>query len=540
MTKKAVLYARVSTDDQADKGYSLPSQLEMCRKYAERLGYDIVAELREDYSGATAIADRPTGKQLAAMVRTRMTDAVIVYQVDRLSRDIVDLLATVRIWIQAGIEVHTCDIGKIESELDIVLVIKGWQGSDERKKIRERTMRGKRAKAEAGKLIACRPPYGYTYLRDQNNKVITLVIDEATAQVVRLIYQWYVYGDENGKALPGWAIAKRLSEMHVPTPGELRTNRRLYKRKRPSGVWNMYTIIAILSEEAYAGTWHFNETSRATRKVRASEEHILINVPAIIDPGTWKKAQDQKTHNKAMSNRNGKRDYLLRGLITCGCERAMCGQFGRRRGHYICTSYHLHPTERKPHICHVRQEAIEGDLWREIEELFTDLDRLWNDLKKAQADELAQQAPKQAELEAVEVNIQQTESKAAGLVRTMAILAQTDPDGVVAKSMQVEIEQTNALHRAQLKRRGELQAELGTQRLTDSAIAEIMQYARDVRAGIANADFATKRRMLESLYVKVTAKEGRYLIKCVLGKAEGTITKIDKRRKVPIVTSESK
>jgi predicted site-specific integrase-resolvase len=34
MTKRAVLYARVSTDDQSDKGYSLPSQLEAMRKYA--------------------------------------------------------------------------------------------------------------------------------------------------------------------------------------------------------------------------------------------------------------------------------------------------------------------------------------------------------------------------------------------------------------------------------------------------------------------------------------------------------------------------
>ena len=45
-----------------------------------------------------------------------------------------DLLQMVRTWLRAGVEVHTCDIGKIESELDIVLVIKGWQGSDERKK----------------------------------------------------------------------------------------------------------------------------------------------------------------------------------------------------------------------------------------------------------------------------------------------------------------------------------------------------------------------------------------------------------------------
>jgi site-specific DNA recombinase len=110
MHKRAVLYARVSTDDQADKGYSLPSQIELCRKYAERLGFVVVAELVEDHSGATPIAERPEGKKMTAMVKSRQADAVVAYQVDRLSRDIVDLLATVRIWIRAGIEVHACDI----------------------------------------------------------------------------------------------------------------------------------------------------------------------------------------------------------------------------------------------------------------------------------------------------------------------------------------------------------------------------------------------------------------------------------------------
>lgn len=63
MTKKAAIYARVSTDDQADKGYSLtPSQLEGSRQYIERLGYSVVAEFREDHSGATPVAERPQGK----------------------------------------------------------------------------------------------------------------------------------------------------------------------------------------------------------------------------------------------------------------------------------------------------------------------------------------------------------------------------------------------------------------------------------------------------------------------------------------------
>jgi len=538
--KRAVLYARVSTDDQADKGYSLPSQLDAMRKYAERLGFSVVSELTEDISGAIPISERPEGKKLAAMLKARQADVIIAYCVDRLYRDNVELLIAVRMWLRAGVEVHTCDIGRIEDENNIILLIKGWQGSDERAKIRERCMRGKRAKAQAGKLIACRPPYGYAYVRDDKSQVITLFIDEPTARIVRLIYRWYVYGDENGRTLPVYAIAKRLSELGVPTPGELQTSRRVYQRTRPSGVWNEYTVFAILTEEAYAGTWHYNETIRATRQVRPQDEHIRIAVPAIVDRETWEHAQAQRKRNKALARRNAKRDYLLRGRIKCSCERSMCGRTNRGRSHYVCTSYHVGKSERKPHRSNARMEAIDADVWGEIEELFSDLDRLWVDLIRTQQEELDAQEPKRAELEAVEANIAETERKAAVLGRTLATLAETDPEGVVAKSMQPEVDRTNALHRGQVKRRDEITAQLGKRHLTDDAIAEIMQYARDVREGIQNADLHAKWRMLERLDVQVTIKEGRYYLKCVLGETEGEITKIDKRLKSAIVLGASR
>src|SRR5437773_1374138 len=102
MTKRAIIYTRVSTDPQ-DKGYSPDTQLDACRRYAERLGYAVAAELQDTYSGATAIAERPKGKALVTPLKAREAEAVIVYCVDRLSRDIVDLLASVRDWIRADI-----------------------------------------------------------------------------------------------------------------------------------------------------------------------------------------------------------------------------------------------------------------------------------------------------------------------------------------------------------------------------------------------------------------------------------------------------
>jgi site-specific DNA recombinase len=56
--KRAILYARVSTDEQAKSGYSLPEQLRVLREHAAHEGYEVVSEIEDDgYSGTTI--DRP-------------------------------------------------------------------------------------------------------------------------------------------------------------------------------------------------------------------------------------------------------------------------------------------------------------------------------------------------------------------------------------------------------------------------------------------------------------------------------------------------
>ena len=53
MIKRAILYARVSSDDTGKDGRNLAGQLDMCREYAERQGWQVVAELAEDERGVS-------------------------------------------------------------------------------------------------------------------------------------------------------------------------------------------------------------------------------------------------------------------------------------------------------------------------------------------------------------------------------------------------------------------------------------------------------------------------------------------------------
>lgn len=523
MTKKAAIYARVSTDDQADKGYSLPSQLDGCRQYIEQLGYSIVAEFKEDNSGAIPVADRTQGKRLAEMVRFREVDAVVVHQVDRLSRDIVDLLATVRNWLRAGVEVYALDVGKIESELDIVLVIKGWQGSDERKKIRERSMRGKRAKARTGRVVGTRAPYGYDHIRDENGKVVNFKPFEEEAKIVQLIYQWYVYGDESGQRLSAGGIAKRLSEMRIPTPGETNSG---YHRSRGSGMWHTYTVLSVIERETYAGIWRFGVRIGPTRNERPKEEWIEVEVPQLVDRETWEAAQELRGQNKRFSRRNKRHDYLLSGLIRCVCGRAMSGEYFSDHQYYTCTwrnNHHSHLEERTCWARSVRADAIEVDVWGSIIDLFSNLEKLEKQLRIAQQEELNALDPKLEELNAVEAMMIQTEVDAVEIGQALKRAT-----GLVAKSLEQNMAEVNQRYDALCKRQGALQTELSVTQLTDGAIQGVIEFAQDVFVGKENADFHVKRRNLEILNVQVVVDNGRFAIYSSAGEISGEIRKLPK------------
>jgi site-specific DNA recombinase len=509
--KRAVIYARVSTDEQADRGYSLPSQLDLMRAYAEQLGYRVVAELTEDFTGAKPIAERPEGKKLIAILKTGQADTIIAYQVDRLSRDIVDLLVTVRQWLRAGIEVHACDVGKIESELDIVLVIKGWQGSDERKKIRERSMRGKQAKAKAGKVVGSPvAPYGFRFERNEHGKAIALVIIEDEARVVRLIFQWYVHGDENEKPLSFGEIARKLTILGVTTPGKLRGMR--FKRER--AIWHTAVIAGIIRSEVYIGVWRFGVICGKNR--RPDDEHIKVNVPAMIDRTLWEGAQARIEYNKQMAKRNCHREYLLRGLIRCGCGYSMGGHFKKHNQlrYYSCMWRNNYHERLEPRPCFekmVKADAVELGVWDEIYKFFFDAEQFERSLRIAQQAELDTMVPQRDELESIEAMIAEAEHEAGQIGRALI-----DASGIVKKSLEKDMQPVNVRYEALTARRDELITKLGARRLTDDAIAALIQYRQDTIEGMKQSEASDKRRILEMLGVKVKVVGGQVWASCSL------------------------
>jgi site-specific DNA recombinase len=221
----AAIYARVSTKDQADRGYSLPTQHEQCLAFALDLGYVVEHVFQEDYSGVSL--RRPQLTILRDLVRERRVKAVIVYDADRLSRKLAHQLLLIEELEQCGVELHvvTAPDRKNTPEGRLFAHMQGVIAEFEREKLLEKTRRGREGRAKAGHAVYGRVTYGYCYIKDKP-KSSHYEIHEPEAAVVRTIFMLYV---EQG--LSQEAIARKLIQDGIKSP-------KAQYRRLPLYVWH--------------------------------------------------------------------------------------------------------------------------------------------------------------------------------------------------------------------------------------------------------------------------------------------------------------
>src|SRR5262245_11291533 len=165
--KLAAIYARVSTTDQADRGYSLPTQIEACQAMAHQEGYTVPDThiFVDDYTGTTL--NRPQFPQLRDLVRQRLVQAVFVYDLDRLARKLAHKLLLSEEFDQAGValRIGTTPQEDKTPEGQAFSNMRGVFAEYERAKILERTARGRRGRAQAGHVPPGRRTLGYLYVK---------------------------------------------------------------------------------------------------------------------------------------------------------------------------------------------------------------------------------------------------------------------------------------------------------------------------------------------------------------------------------------
>jgi site-specific DNA recombinase len=211
--KRAILYARVSTQEQATKGYSIRQQLERGRRWCAEEGYEILAEIVDaGQSGATL--ERPGLDEIREKVAAKdpRVDLVWAQDRDRFAREPAYLYL-----LKEEFGLHGCGMrsanhrGEGSPEGELTDGILDQLAKYERLKTAERTRRGRLQKARKGKLIRNgRAHYGFKYDEAGDH----YLVNEEEMAVVRRIFRLI----SSGSSLH--SIKRTLEMDDIPPSGE--------------------------------------------------------------------------------------------------------------------------------------------------------------------------------------------------------------------------------------------------------------------------------------------------------------------------------
>ena len=202
MKKRVYTLYRVSTKGQVEKD-DIPMQKEACRNFAESQGWEIVKEFSEKgVSGFKKSAkDRDELQKIQQAAMEGKFDILLVFMFDRLGRRDDETPFIVEWFTKQGIEVWSVNEGqqRFDTHVDKLMnYIRYWQASGESLKTSVRTRTRLEQLTGEGHYTGGTVAFGYKRVRlgrvnKKNQEVCDLVIDEAEAEIVRLIFHKYVY-----------------------------------------------------------------------------------------------------------------------------------------------------------------------------------------------------------------------------------------------------------------------------------------------------------------------------------------------------------
>jgi site-specific DNA recombinase len=543
MSKRAVLYARVSGDDRGKEGRNLAGQLEMGREHARHSGYGVVEAISEDDKGASGYElDLPGLNRILDMAAAGEFDVLIVREIDRLSRNIAKQLT-----IESELNRHGVTIEYVlgaypdTPEGRLNKHIRASIAEYEREQITMRMTRGRRLKVKGGGVLAAqRPPFGYRLESEQHH--FSLAIQEAEAAIVRLIFEWYTAGDaaEGVPPLSVYAIQRKLTALSVPTPADLNPLKAGTKQRGP-GEWNTATIYRILRNGTYTGEWRYGKRNTRKRKTNAPESHITVNVPALVSPATWEAAQRRIVFNKHNGDRASKHEYLLRGCLTCGdCMGGMASTCVTSRGrpylYYQCWAKDPAHTRRKCNAKTFRVSEIDAAVWAWVKQFLIDPQALNESLDAVQALCEREAAPVRERIAAIDGL---ADDHRRQLKRLLDLYLSGEFERDMLTDRKARLEATIAALESE---RAKLAAMLEKKIISDARRRAILAFANNQKEKVelATRHFEIRRTLIQELEVKATltreAGQEVVYVSCVLGEERlcaESLTLSGTRRKTP-------
>jgi len=340
---------RVSTDAQAQDGYSLETQEAALRAYAKRIGAKKVVILTDDISGRIPIRQRPGGAQLYKHIDTGTPNmAVGWYRISRVSRDddLVELPLLMRDLRHIGAEFHVCDRGRVDLDdhfAKAILILEGASAAKDNRDRSEAITRGINAKASKGLIVGKgAPPYGFDKVGERSKT--NYAINEQEAAIIRQVYRWLVV---DGKPL-SWCSTE-LNKMGVSSPSRI--------SGRTGNCWYSSTLYRIIRASALIGRFRHGEYEAIRDDLRIltdDEYEVLIETLRL---------------NRENSPRRSTREYLLSGRIRCNCGRKMIGRPHGKIRYYSCSPLRTREGQTfcgQPYVRVDGENGIDGKVWAEL------------------------------------------------------------------------------------------------------------------------------------------------------------------------------
>ena len=405
---RAILYARVSTDEQAKSGYSLAQQIEALRAFAAREGYEVLEEVTDPGQSGASL-ERPGMDKVRDLVADGGISLVLAQDRDRFAREPAYHYLLKREFEEHGTKMRALnDRGDESPEGELTDGILDQLAKFERAKTAERTRRGKLRKAREGKIVGTspRPTYGFAY----NERRDGYVVDASTMPVVRRIFS--MIGTE-GMFIN--SVKACLEREGVPTPsGGVSWSQKTIREIIWNDCYRAHTypeVKALVSpevaarlgpEKLYGVSWY--GTRRITVKQvveqgpdgrryrrrqnavkRPREEWIAVPVPnSGIPRQVVDAARDAIKNNVKCSSAGDKFWELSGGVLLCSeCGWRMSTHRRRKppRGsgfynYYRCPNRQFKGEQACPNRKLLRAEETEEEVWRFVSSLLQDPERL--------------------------------------------------------------------------------------------------------------------------------------------------------------------
>ncbi|MGG1397632.1 recombinase family protein [Bacillus salipaludis] len=393
---RAAIYTRVSTKEQANN-FSLDAQEDVIREYADRKGIEISDVYTDDgWSGKNF--DRPEFKRLLVDLREDKFDVILIWKVDRLSRNNTDVLVLLDKELHPAnkkLIITSIDMDSSTNEGKMFISLLGTFAAYERATIIDRVSNGMQKRAlegfwNGGKVL------GYDSVEDSEDKRTVLAINNTERKLVEEIYLL------REKGLGYKAIVNLL-------------NGRGEKTKN-GNEFSIPAVKLILENPIYIGKLKWGahrDWNTKRRKGKSEPTYVDGKHKAIIKKDLWESVQRiNQAHKEFFSNnRNFNGDLFLTGILKCpkcGAGTVIC-KTKKRSGegyhiYYMCQAYH----SKGKSVCStnlIKKDIVEQKVLNVISEMVRDEEIVSSIIAKLDIDKMADIQPLQKELKTYQVKL---------------------------------------------------------------------------------------------------------------------------------------